>query len=51
LSKKAVENAKARLSESELKEAQKLLTEFIEKYGPKPEEPAKTMQIPDEETQ
>src|SRR3990172_1085977 len=51
LSKKAVENAKARLSGSELKEAQKLLTEFIEKYGPQPEEPAKTTQLPDEKVQ
>jgi TPR repeat protein len=45
LSKNAVDNAKARLSESELKEAEKLIPEFIGKYGPKPEEPAKTPQV------
>jgi len=52
LSKNAIDNAKARLSESELKEAEKLLTEFIEMYGPKPEEPGKAApQVPDENTQ
>jgi TPR repeat protein len=51
LSKNAVMNAESRLSESELKEAQKQLPEFLEKYGPKPEEPAKTTQLPDENAQ
>ena len=51
LSRNAVENARARLSESELKEAEKQLPEFIEKYGPKPEAPAKTTQLPDENAQ
>ena len=39
LSKNAIEKAKARLSENELKEADKLLADYVEKYGPKPEEP------------
>ena len=49
LSINAVEKAKARLSENELKEAQKQLAEFIKKYGPQPEEPDKTQQPPDED--
>lgn len=39
LSVKAVDKAKARLSETEFTEAQKLIPEYLEKYGPKPEEP------------
>ena len=42
LSMSAVEKAKTRLSEKEFTEAEKLVPEYIEKYGPKPEEPKKT---------
>lgn len=39
LSKNALDTAKTRLSESELSEADKMIAEFIDKYGPKPENP------------
>ncbi len=39
LSRNAIEKARGRLSEDELKEADKLIAEYIEDYGPKPEEP------------
>lgn len=39
LSKNAVDTARAKLSESELAAADKMITEFIDKYGPLPEDP------------
>jgi TPR repeat protein len=39
LSLNALEKSKARLSEKEFSEAEKLVPEYVEKYGPKPEEP------------
>ena len=38
LSQNAIANAKAKLSENELAEADKMVAEFIGKYGPKPED-------------
>ena len=39
LSMAAVDKAKAKLSDDEYKEAEKQIPEYLEKYGPKPEEP------------
>lgn len=41
LSMKAVEKARARLSEDEYTEAEKLIGEYMDKYGPPPEEEKK----------
>ena len=39
LSMNALEKARSKLSDEEYKEAQKVISEYIEKYGPLPEEP------------
>ena len=49
LSMAAVDNARAKLSDEEYKEAEKQIPEYLEKYGPKPEEPKEqqTTESPD----
>ncbi|MBI4005679.1 MAG: sel1 repeat family protein [Gammaproteobacteria bacterium] len=41
LSMNAVDKTKAKLSETEYTEAENILTDYLEKYGPKKEEPGK----------
>ncbi|MGH8120227.1 MAG: hypothetical protein ACRESK_06395 [Gammaproteobacteria bacterium] len=43
LSQNAIDSAKAKLSENELAEAEKMVAEFIGKYGPKPEDPQQSI--------
>ena len=45
LSVKAVDKARTKLSDAEFTEAQKLISEYLEKYGPKPEEPEKAPEV------
>lgn len=44
----AIAGARDKLSEEEMKEAEKLSLEFIEKYGPKKEDAGKPIEIPNE---
>lgn len=44
----ALPEARDKLSEEEMKEAEKLSLEFIQKYGPEKDKPKKPMEIPNE---
>lgn len=45
LSMSAVPKAKAKLSDAELADAQKLVSEYVDKYGPKPEDKSKNPHV------
>ena len=46
LSMNALDKAKSNLSEEEYNEAQKVIADYIKKYGPPPEDPNQQGQIP-----